>query len=469
MPFHELSLKLAIIVLLAHQVLVVRCASLGVVPNATIQAVAPVLSNPSAPESSHGRQSAPSDLLDESKLTFLADCKSDSVSEKICELYRSLTTVLNQRKRDPVTAADVNKMITDQADGNRFCDDLSPLFQAMKQKHPDRFEKYHLENHRICEKWCVPLDDDTLSMQVKPVCKALLWGFKKELQSEVEEQDSVKQAAMAVMPPMLPIGGVQTVGNEHAETNPAQPVAAAQPNITVNASPLKNTETIPAKASTDTAPVVTSAVIVDPSASQTTATTAPAKPVITPAGKNHVDGDESQDINELRNQQNLKEVNGNSPSNNVQEDGDTDDDAAYDMEDTDPQETSENVQPKLEEEPFSVKKTDSGGTAGDQKADSAVQVERVEQEDPFFDQDDSYFFSYFLFMMFVCILCYVAYHNKSKLLALLLEGRRTSSGRGGFNKGRKHTAAYRKLDSNLEEAITSNTAAGSRSTSQIIY
>uniref|UniRef100_A0A2M3ZEF4 Putative secreted peptide n=1 Tax=Anopheles braziliensis TaxID=58242 RepID=A0A2M3ZEF4_9DIPT len=92
-------------------------------------------------------------------------------------------------------------------------------------------------------------------------------------------------------------------------------------------------------------------------------------------------------------------------------------------------------------------------------------------EDPFYNQNDSNFFSYFLFAMFSCALCYVAYHNKSKLLGLVVEGRpRTSSGRGGFSKGRKHTAAYRKLDSNLEEAITSGSApAGSHSSSQIIY
>lgn len=227
-------------------------------------------------------------------------------------------------------------------------------------------------------------------------------------------------------------------------------------------------ETDPAKA-LDTAVVVPPAFEAGPSASQTTAASASTKPEIAPVDNNPVDEDESQDANELRNQQNIKDMNGNSLANNVQDEGDPDDDIYGTDPQDEQQDTSENAQTKLEEESFRMKKTNSGGTAGDQKADSAVQVERVEQEDPFFDQDDSNFFSYFLFMMFMCILCYVAYHNKSKLLALLLEGRRSNSGRGGFNKGRKHTAAYRKLDSNLEEAITSNAAAGSRSTSQIIY
>lgn len=90
-------------------------------------------------------------------------------------------------------------------------------------------------------------------------------------------------------------------------------------------------------------------------------------------------------------------------------------------------------------------------------------------EDPFYEDTDSNFFAYFMFFMLVCILGYVAYHNRSKLLALMLEGRRTNSARSGsFSTRKKHTAAYRKLDSNLEEAITSGSTATNR-TAQIIY
>lgn len=474
MPFHDLSLKLVIVAvsLLAHHVLVVRCASLGVAPNATSN----LLSNPSASEDTQV-QSTTSDLLDARVLTFLADCKKDDVTEKICQLYRSLAAVLSQQKRDPVRASDLNRIIAEQIDGDRFCTDLSPLLQSMRNKHPDLFAKSSLENRRVCENWCVPFDEDKLSMYVKPICKALLWGFREELQYEVEDQNPVKQAARVVMPPLLPIGDGQVIENDNAKLLQAQPAAAAQLNTTspenaikANSSP-KNTETNISKLSSNTAAVVPKIVNEGASGSQTTVSNNPSKAVVSDADRNFGEGDENQDINELRNQENLKDMNGNSPSNIGQDEGDTDDDTMYDTDAQvdEPQETPENVQPKLEEEPFGMKKTDSGAVAEDHKPDSAVQVERVEQEDPFFDQDDSNFFSYFLFMMFVCILCYVAYHNKSKLLALVLEGRRTNSGRGGFNKGRKHTAAYRKLDSNLEEAITSNATASSRSTSQIIY
>lgn len=94
-------------------------------------------------------------------------------------------------------------------------------------------------------------------------------------------------------------------------------------------------------------------------------------------------------------------------------------------------------------------------------------------DDPFYEEGDSNFFAYFMLFMAICVLGYVGYHNKSKVLALLLEGRRgSSSGRGGGaglsrrRSSRKHTAQYQKLDTNLEEAISST---GQSRTSQVIY
>lgn len=85
------------------------------------------------------------------------------------------------------------------------------------------------------------------------------------------------------------------------------------------------------------------------------------------------------------------------------------------------------------------------------------------REDP-----DSSFFTYFMFLMFVIVTFYVAYHNKSKILALLIEGRRsrTYSSRNGCRR-KSHSAEYRRLDSNLEEAIQSG--GGQVLTTQIIY
>lgn len=81
------------------------------------------------------------------------------------------------------------------------------------------------------------------------------------------------------------------------------------------------------------------------------------------------------------------------------------------------------------------------------------------------DEPDPSSLKYFAFATFILCVVYFGWHYRSKVLGLIVEGRR-SKGRGG-GRGRKHTAAYRKLDSNLEEAINSSTS--SRSNSQIIY
>lgn len=101
-----------------------------------------------------------------------------------------------------------------------------------------------------------------------------------------------------------------------------------------------------------------------------------------------------------------------------------------------------------------------------QQFQSQGQPAEIIESDPFFEDTDSNFFSYFMFLLLVCAAFYVVYHNKTKVLALVVEGRRS---RGGSSRGsgrRKHKAAYRKLDCNLEEAIQSS---GKISSSQVIY
>lgn len=86
-------------------------------------------------------------------------------------------------------------------------------------------------------------------------------------------------------------------------------------------------------------------------------------------------------------------------------------------------------------------------------------------------EDDSYFFTYFMMLCVVFIFAYVGYHNKQKIIAIVVEGRRGSSGggRGGRSRGgrRPNSANYQKLDSNLEEAVSSNTP--SKNSSKVIY
>ncbi|XP_012288928.1 trans-Golgi network integral membrane protein 1-like [Orussus abietinus] len=93
----------------------------------------------------------------------------------------------------------------------------------------------------------------------------------------------------------------------------------------------------------------------------------------------------------------------------------------------------------------------------DLSTDNHNQLETSEQREilPFHTmrvEEDSHFFAYFTVISVLCICGYIGYHNKQKILAIALEGRRGKSGRG---RRRPSTASYRKLDCTLEEAVTS--------------
>ncbi|KAK7080842.1 hypothetical protein SK128_000230 [Halocaridina rubra] len=69
----------------------------------------------------------------------------------------------------------------------------------------------------------------------------------------------------------------------------------------------------------------------------------------------------------------------------------------------------------------------------------------------FANDEDSHFFAYFLTIMVTAIIFYLVFHNKQRIIALIIEGRAPRNGRSRRMSGR---AKYHKLDNNLEEAIT---------------
>lgn len=96
------------------------------------------------------------------------------------------------------------------------------------------------------------------------------------------------------------------------------------------------------------------------------------------------------------------------------------------------------------------------------------EVPHVRVQNMNFEEDpDSNFFTYLCAVMFVSILLYILYHNRHKILALLLEGRRGSRRQRERSRGGSK-AAYSKLDCNLEEAITSKKSLSGKSM-DIIY
>jgi len=80
-----------------------------------------------------------------------------------------------------------------------------------------------------------------------------------------------------------------------------------------------------------------------------------------------------------------------------------------------------------------------------------------------FSNDESNFFSYFMLLSLVCILAYLVFHNKQKILALILEGRRRQGTRrksGGRQYSKLNT------DSNLEDTMNLSRES---SMQQVIY
>lgn len=95
-------------------------------------------------------------------------------------------------------------------------------------------------------------------------------------------------------------------------------------------------------------------------------------------------------------------------------------------------------------------------------AETVVEGGVIVRGDPFVEAEESHFFTYFISMAVLSIIMYLVFHNKKKLVALAVEGRRTRS----TTRRRPNTASYSKLDCNLEEAMVSNTTA---SVTHVLY
>lgn len=79
---------------------------------------------------------------------------------------------------------------------------------------------------------------------------------------------------------------------------------------------------------------------------------------------------------------------------------------------------------------------DTGSVAHPQKPDAATADKFIGRFPS--AEDDSHFFAYFLTAIVLCVMGYLAFHNKRKILALIVEGR--------HERLRRHTV-YRRLDS----------------------
>jgi len=97
-----------------------------------------------------------------------------------------------------------------------------------------------------------------------------------------------------------------------------------------------------------------------------------------------------------------------------------------------------------------------------EKVDELVETKYTNsmKNGPEIDEQSS-FFGYFILLSIVAIIAYLVFHNKQKILALILEGRRRQG-----NRRRSGGREYRKLDSNLEDTMDPGKETSLR---QVIY
>merc|ERR1712013_206834 len=89
-----------------------------------------------------------------------------------------------------------------------------------------------------------------------------------------------------------------------------------------------------------------------------------------------------------------------------------------------------------------------------------VEVKQMSSETK--DPPQSNFFSYFIVLAIITIIVYLVFHNKKKILGLIVEGR------SGRQSGRRRSGGreYRKLDSNMEDMMETGRETSMR---QVIY
>lgn len=92
-----------------------------------------------------------------------------------------------------------------------------------------------------------------------------------------------------------------------------------------------------------------------------------------------------------------------------------------------------------EEETFSsnIDQKQQAADPGDSGLDIQENTPYIITKDGFVEAEDSHFFTYFVLMFVICIVMYVGFYNKRKILALALEGRagrRTRSRRGTYSR-----------------------------------
>lgn len=456
---------------------------------------------------------------------FLESCKDPhrESGNQLCRAYTEIhgfyLKLIPDAAQSPLSDAFAAYYDWNKAHLCRALTDAGELIQAIALNGTHSKFYQTLTNTEYCERRCTELNDDTDQFTVRPICKVIahelqLIGKQKAVEEKKRLEETKNQAAtgglvakqepppMAIQTPSAVV--VVPTANKPAPGLPLAPVLKPKPPT--SATQESEEKKKPASITPGTNPQL--AEDVQPLANQKVSTSTVDYSNVLVPNNNEPDDNIKLSLDTVKQSPPQSPAIGdggadNKPGGSLDDDQggqlepaddpfmDNNDDGDYGLEEKLPEKSNvekEKSKPVAEGETIKEEKlpVPSHNKKPTQVGDSFEVEGRLEEinhrgkmtemiDDPFYEETDSNFFAYFLFLMAVCVLGYVAYHNKKKVLALLLEGRRGSTGRGGGatsgsrrSRGgsRKHTAAYQKLDSNLEEAITST---GQSRTSQIIY
>lgn len=419
-------------------------------------------------------------LLNSTFLPILKFCDKTETAKILCNNYLEMVAILS--KTPNLTLFETQEDVKERLNQLPKSLNSSDVFQTFCTKFHENYPNNTLSDQFYCIKSC---SDITETSGINKMCALIYIGYaernistqlatvvnipksKEEGKSLGLQNGNVNEIpihapivnAIAINEKVTKSNEAENQQNSAQDSNkpgsvniPAPAVIAATPIQNVStpiSTPLQRIETAKtieaiAKPLLDVVipmPALVSKDLVPPKTSEPKAIIPPELPKSVPQSEDEPDNHEDEEINETGTE--------TSPDYPGRDDNEELENINVDQE-SNPVFRNEKPQ-KLEANPLNPKDT--------------VIIKTAVADDPYSDNSDSNFFAYFMFLMFVCVVCYVGYHNKSKVMALLLEGRRTSGGRNGIGR-RKHTAAYRKLDTNLEEAISSNS---SGRTTQIIY
>lgn len=418
-----------------------------------------------------------STLLNDKLLPFLNDCYTDQDSKSkhliTCSLYFDAILQLNSTNYI-VQQPTVVKLAQEGYTKKNFCSQKH-TFPAIKY-YQNVTQPVDFSNPEICSYFCIELEN--LKFVPKPICTFLVW-LGDQIKKEVEP---IAPLNVVSAKPEIPIVKTTKSTEKQPDVIEEKPAVLPTPSNIPNATNTHNNVPVEEVAKNDSqvrAPVVKAKPAVPklPVASEAGPIPAveqkpenkPLEPISKSKEKappvNNVNGQEEVPPTNVEKQESLSndQPGNEEQANDTESDGDMNED--QNLEDNEDIFGMENTKIKTKEVPIAVPdENESNRKTSQETIDSNYFSPSVNHgTDPFLEESGSNFFTYFLMGMFLCIVLYVIYHNKTKILALLLEGRRGDKGRNGR---RKHTAAYRKLDSNLEEAITSS---ASGRTTQIIY